>query len=627
MGADEDEYPSLEEFAQPAEEAAQVALKSQVDDAPKQPKIHPIRKAEAVPSVMEEQAKKYAVEEDDEDSEESFVPVKAQKNFQGVSKASGPVIQEKVRAKAPEVKNKAQSPHWKLHGYEAPPLEFLNYEEQGEDDDINADQLLENSNILEKTLENFGIRGQVMEILPGPVITLYEYLPEPGIKVSKIASLGDDLAMALRATRVRVIAPIPGKGVVGIEVPNKNRETVYLKEILADDSFQDTDKALPLAMGKDITGRPYVANLAKMPHLLIAGTTGSGKSVGVNSMIVSLLYNSSPDEVRLLMVDPKMLELSIYDGIPHLLLPVITEPSKASAALAWAVNEMERRYKLMAQAGVRNIGNYNNLIEKRTKAKELQRQREDALDAAQRSTLEDEFSDVSDVDMADLLADDGTDAYYEKFPFIVIVIDELADLMMVAAKEVEFSIARLAQMARAAGLHLLLATQRPSVDVLTGVIKANFPTRLAFQVKSKIDSRTIIDAPGAERLLGMGDMLLVPPGCGSPVRLHGNFVSEEEIHKIVRHLKKQGAPQYKEDILKNANGAGGEDDEPVDEMYDKAYDIVVKAQNASISSLQRKLRIGYNRAARIIEYMEKEGVVGPQVGSKGREVLIPKEQA
>ena len=576
---------------------------------------------------MEEQAKKYAVEEDDEDSEESFVPVKAQKNFQGVSKASGPVIQEKVRAKAPEVKNKAQSPHWKLHGYEAPPLEFLNYEEQGEDDDINADQLLENSNILEKTLENFGIRGQVMEILPGPVITLYEYLPEPGIKVSKIASLGDDLAMALRATRVRVIAPIPGKGVVGIEVPNKNRETVYLKEILADDSFQDTDKALPLAMGKDITGRPYVANLAKMPHLLIAGTTGSGKSVGVNSMIVSLLYNSSPDEVRLLMVDPKMLELSIYDGIPHLLLPVITEPSKASAALAWAVNEMERRYKLMAQAGVRNIGNYNNLIEKRTKAKELQRQREDALDAAQRSTLEDEFSDVSDVDMADLLADDGTDAYYEKFPFIVIVIDELADLMMVAAKEVEFSIARLAQMARAAGLHLLLATQRPSVDVLTGVIKANFPTRLAFQVKSKIDSRTIIDAPGAERLLGMGDMLLVPPGCGSPVRLHGNFVSEEEIHKIVRHLKKQGAPQYKEDILKNANGAGGEDDEPVDEMYDKAYDIVVKAQNASISSLQRKLRIGYNRAARIIEYMEKEGVVGPQVGSKGREVLIPKEQA
>lgn len=547
--------------------------------------------------------------------------------------ADGPIVQERVRGVASKDIKKVSLARWQSEGYDPPSLDFLNYVEAEEvDPELLPEHLVKNAEILEKTLENFGIRGKVTEVRPGPVITLYEYLPAPGIKVSKIAGLSDDLAMALHALQVRVIAPIPGKGVVGIELPNKKRENVYLKEILAGEDFQNTSMALPLAMGKDTTGLPYTANLAKMPHLLIAGTTGSGKSVGVNGMICSLLYHCSPEDVRFLMVDPKMLELSIYDGIPHLLLPVVTDSKQASKALNWAVSEMERRYQLMAEAGVRNITNYNKLIKKRCDARDRFKAHEEAQDRMRRQAAEELHpQDVSweeDEDDFDLgaLKDNGSPTFYEKFPYIVIIIDELADLMMVAAKEVEFAIARLAQMARAAGLHLMLATQRPSVDVLTGVIKANFPSRLAFQVKSKIDSRTILDQPGAEKLLGMGDMLLVPPGTCSPVRLHGAFVSEEEIHLIVDHLKKQGSPDYNEDILKAATAEDEDEKDPADAMYDQACNIVLSTRNASISHLQRKLRIGYNRAARIIEYMEKEKLVGPQIGSKPREVLVPPPQ-
>lgn len=606
--------PVIEAKSKPAEVVSEPVVEAKVVDAA--PKEHISEAPSGLVGVATPD--KHVLTEEDED--------------ESVAVSDGkPLIKPRVKPKGPgagEGKVTPKKARWQLEGYEPPPLDFLNYEEPAEDEELVPEHLHKNAEVLERTLENFGVRGKVTEIRPGPVITLYEYLPEPGIKVSKIAGLSDDLAMALHALQVRVIAPIPGKGVVGIELPNKRRENVYMREILADDSFQNTKMKLPLAMGKDTTGTPYIANLAKMPHLLIAGTTGSGKSVGVNSMICSMLYNSSPDEVRFLMVDPKMLELSIYDGIPHLLLPVVIDPQQAAKALNWAVSEMERRYQLMAEAGVRNINNYNHLIEKRRNARDRYRANEEAIDRMKREALsippdqvDWDDDDEEEFDM-DAMQGGGSSAYFETFPYIVIIIDELADLMMVAAKEVEFSIARLAQMARAAGLHLMLATQRPSVDVLTGVIKANFPSRLAFQVKSKIDSRTILDQPGAEKLLGMGDMLLVPPGSSSPTRLHGAFISEEEIHKIVKHLKTQGSPDYNEEILK-ATAESEDADEDADPMYDQACEIVLKTRNASISHLQRKLRIGYNRAARIIEYMEKEQLIGPQIGNKPREVLVP----
>lgn len=574
------------------------------------------------------------VEDEYDEDEVLQAAIDAMEDFEDTGSAEGPVVHRRVRAKDPaELDKKKEIPAWRENGYEPPSLELLDYKPPEAVDEM-PEHLVENARVLERTLENFGVRGQVKEIVPGPVITIYEYLPEPGIKVSKIANLADDLAMALHAIRVRVIAPIPGKGVVGIEIPNKHREFVYLKEILADDRFALTEAKLPMAIGKSTTGSPYVANLAKMPHLLIAGTTGSGKSVGVNGMICSLLYHCSPEDVRFLMVDPKMLELSIYDGIPHLLLPVVTEPKKASIALNWAVSEMERRYSLMAGAGVRNIANYNKLIQKRVEVRdkmeahnnnwyEIQKAREAELENPEDFDWEEESEEF---DLDSLLPDEPSKDFYESLPYIVVVIDELADLMMVAAKEVEFAIARLAQMARAAGIHLLLATQRPSVDVLTGVIKANFPSRMAFQVKSKIDSRTILDQPGAERLLGSGDLLLMPPTSSIPIRLHGAYISEEEIHRVVKHLKKQGSPEYNQAILASQEEEDVDEDMPVDTMYDKAVDIVLRTRNASISYLQRKLRIGYNRSARIVEMMEREGLVGEQIGNKPREVLVPPPQ-
>jgi S-DNA-T family DNA segregation ATPase FtsK/SpoIIIE len=462
---------------------------------------------------------------------------------------------------------------------------------------------------LVQKLNDLGVQGEVTEIRPGPVVTMYEFKPAAGIKLSRIASLGDDLAMAMEALRVRIVAPIPGKGVVGFEVPNRTRETVFLKEVVEQEAFQKGGSRLTMAIGKDIEGLPYVSDLAKMPHLLIDGTTGSGKSVGVNAMLVSMLMRATPEELRFIMVDPKMLELSIYDGIPHLLLPVVTDPKKAAMALRWGVEEMERRYELLAGAGVRNIGQYNKHVEKKNE------------ELASRPIDLPVFNEEGEP----VLVSSSEPELLKKLPYIVIVIDELADLMMVAAKEVEVYIARLAQMARAAGIHLMVATQRPSTDVLTGVIKANFPSRISFQVASRHDSGTIINTPGAENLLGMGDMLILPPGTSSLTRVHGAYVSETEINRLTGFWKGQGAPVYDPEILRPREEEGGDsggEDEVADELYDQALHAVSDMKVVSISLLQRKMRIGYNRAARMIERMERDGVVGPADGMKPREVLI-----
>lgn len=493
--------------------------------------------------------------------------------------------------------------------YDLPALNFLDYDVT-DDIVIDKEKLRVQAMSIEEKLGNFGVEGKVVEICPGPVITMFEFAPAPGVKLSRIAGLSDDLAMALSALSVRIIAPIPGKGVVGIEVPNDSREVVYLKEIVADENFQASKARMPLALGKDTEGSPVVADLASMPHLLVAGATGSGKSVAVNTMIVSLLFRFTPEDVRLIMVDPKMLEFSIYEGIPHLLLPVVTDPNKAATALRWAVEEMERRYALLANMGVRNVSTYNKRVLTLTKQCEL-----DILEGKEDTEA-----------MRKMQFDLNGKPKHRKLPYIVCIIDEFADLMMVAPKDVELCVARLAQKARAAGLHLILATQRPSVNVITGLIKANFPTRIALRVAQKTDSRVILDGNGAETLLGKGDMLFLPPGSSSQKRVHGAYVSENEIDRIVEFLKEQGEPEYDESILtcgEEGEGGGGIEDEEADEHYDEAIFIVCSERTASISMLQRKLRIGYNRAARLIEAMEEAGVVTPMNSNGSREVLVP----
>lgn len=491
---------------------------------------------------------------------------------------------------------------------------------------VDREALEMNARLLEKKLLDFGIDGEVKEICPGPVITMYEFAPAPGIKISRIAGLSDDLTMALQALSIRIVAPIPGKGVVGIEVPNRDRETVYLREIFTCDDFLQSRMKLPLVLGKDIAGLPSLTDLAKAPHLLVAGSTGSGKSVSVNTMILSLLYTATPRDVRFIMVDPKMLEFSMYEGIPHLLLPVVTEPKKASLALKWAVNEMERRYRLLADKGVRNIESYNRKLaieEEELAVHDLDD--EDIIEELE-EVIEGEDPAVLDEPLPFVVDDEVDELEHSHLPYIVVIVDELADLMMVAGREVEEHIARLAQKARAAGIHLILATQRPSVDVITGLIKANLPSRISFQVSSKVDSRTILDCNGAEALLGMGDMLYLPPGTGRLQRVHGAFVSDAEVQRVVDFLKKQGKPVYEKSILEmkdtDDKGSAG-DDEEQDDRWEDALRLVAETKQASISMVQRRLRIGYNRAARIVEMMEREGMIAPSDGtSKPREIYM-----
>ncbi len=507
---------------------------------------------------------------------------------------AAPVTQKEKTRKPPATEQKFALPV-REGQYHPPPLSLLNCNEE-QSKGIDKDSLERNSSLLEKSLRDFGVEGKVIGIHPGPVITSYEFEPGPGVKVGRIANLSDDLSLTLKALSIRILTPIPGKGAVGIEIPNPVRETVYLKEILSSPQFQEGRAKLLLALGKDSEGSPVVTDLAKMPHLLVAGATGSGKSVSLNAMILSILYKRSPEEVRLLLVDPKMLELSSYDGIPHLLHEVVTDAKAAAQSLRWAVAEMERRYKLMVDYEVRSIEHYNLRIEK-----ELKKGPEDHW----------EFQD----------SPTGEGSAPKKLPYLVIIIDELADLMLISSRQVEECITRLAQMARAAGIHLVVATQRPSVDVLTGIIKANFSARISFQVSSRVDSRTILDTNGAETLLGDGDMLFLPPGVAKLQRIHGSLVTDSEIKGVVEFLAKQGSSGYYPPILKEDEDKLGEIEYDEDERYDEAVAMVTETKQASISMIQRRLRVGYNRAARMVERMEQEGIVGPSDGVKPREVL------
>ncbi len=467
------------------------------------------------------------------------------------------------------------------------------------------------SHQLELKLKDFGIEIHVESVHPGPVITRFEILPAPGVKVSQISSLAKDLARSLSVIGVRVVEIIPGKSVMGLEIPNENRELVVLSEILRSKTFDESSSPLTLALGKDISGKAVVADLAKMPHLLVAGTTGSGKSVGINAMLLSMLYKATPKEVRMILIDPKMLELNAYEGIPHLIAPVVTDMKEAANALRWCVAEMERRYKLMASLGVRNITGYNRKVS-------------ESIEAG--SPIKDPLFDKSKL----LLFPDAVPDELETLPYIVVVVDEFADMMMVVGKKVEELIARLAQKARACGIHLLLATQRPSVDVITGLIKSNIPTRIAFQVSSKIDSRTILDQMGAESLLGHGDMLFLPPGTSLPERIHGAFVDDHEVHAVINEIRKAGGPNYIENVLEESSttllpgeASAGSNGEDLDPFYDEAVSIVTETRKASISYVQRRLKIGYNRAARMIEEMENSGVVSQVQSNGSREVLAP----
>jgi len=473
---------------------------------------------------------------------------------------------------------------------------------------VDEGQLERSARVLEQKLADFGVEGRVVEVQPGPVVTMYKFEPGSGIKVSQIVNLADDLSMALRAAAVRIQAPVPGEAVVGIEVPNRKRERVYLREILEAEEFLAAQSQLTIALGKDIAGRPVATDLARMPHLLIAGATGTGKSVSLHTMIASILFNATADDVRLILVDPKMLELSVYENIPHLLVPVVVDPQKAASALLWATQEMESRYLRMRELGVRNIDGYNHALASGVSLAQLKM-------AGQSIPASDDPSQpaVGAIE-------------HRKMPKIVIVIDELADLLLSEGKTVERDITRLAQKARAAGIHLILATQRPSVDVITGLIKANLPARISLQVTSRVDSRTILDSIGAERLLGAGDMLFMPPGSAKLRRLHGPFVGEHEIRKLTDFLREQGAPEYRMEILDTKapgeEGGDGIGAEVQDEMYDEAVRIVMETNQASISMIQRRLRIGYNRAARMVEQMEREGLVMPADGAKPREVRL-----
>ena len=538
-------------------------------------------------------------DEEDEEEEETVKPQKKTKKDLVIS-----AIKPKPKAQSsldlPVRKGKYQLPSLTLLAEPGKKKKQLQ---------LNEAALSQNARLLETVLNDFGINGEIVKVRPGPVVTLYELEPSPGTKSSRVIGLADDIARSMSAVSTR-ISTIPGRNVIGIELPNQTRETVYLRELLEDEGFSSTAFNLPIALGKDIGGTSIIVDLARMPHLLVAGTTGSGKSVAINTMIASLIYRLSPDQCKFIMIDPKMLELSVYDNIPHLLAPVVTEPGKAVVALKWTVREMENRYRLMSGLGVRNVEGYNKRInEAKAKEEKLVRSVQTGFDPDTGSPIIEEVT----LDMNPL-------------PFIVVVVDEMADLMLVAGKEIESSIQRLAQMARAAGIHIIMATQRPSVDVITGVIKANFPTRISFQVTSRIDSRTILNEQGAEQLLGHGDMLYMAGG-GRITRVHGPFINDKEVEEIVAHLRAQGAPTYLEDVTRDdeaeldlAGGGEGEDGEDGD-IYRQAVAIVLRDRKASTSYLQRTLKLGYNRAARLIDRMEAEGIVGAANHVGKREVI------
>lgn len=573
---------------------------------------------------------------DDEDDEQRYVVVQRSNNTSKLSARELAQLRKRSRQELREDPMAQEFP-----GYELPDIELLSPAEEsvgGEGDD----ELREKSRLIEAKLRDFGILGKVTHVHPGPVITLFEFEPAPGVKVGRIAALQDDLAMSLRASSIRIIAPIPRRGTVGIEVPNKHRDVVRLRDVLESKAFHEADSVLSVSIGKDTYGEPVVMDIATMPHLLMAGATGTGKSVCINTLLLSLLYRASPAQLGLILIDPKVLELSIYEGIPHLRVPVVTVPRQAKAVLEWAVNEMNRRYRYMQKFGVRNIDSYNKLV-----------MGEDAPANAEEQLDEDviNLSEEEVVESGIVAPEDEREPERQIFeerlkplPKIVIVIDELADLMLTVGRDIEELITRLAQKARAAGIHLIVATQRPSVDVITGLIKANFPARLSFRVTTRIDSRTILDGMGAEKLLGRGDMLFMVPGGEGPRRVHGAFVSDAEVKRVVDSIKAKWSPNYDQRMMelceralvedenereRKANGGSGGGEDEYDEMYDKCVELVVQKGQASTSMLQRAFRLGYNRAARIIDMMEREGIVGPMDGAKPREVRIaadPSEQ-
>jgi len=578
------------------------ALKSDVQPSKAKPSQSPIvqadKAAEKKKSSMLDILKPLDDKEDTwgEDSDlPSFVSIK--KN----TKKSSNIFKKKRKEVAKKVSPKQNKNVDKNHTYAFPSLSLLEEQQAVHDTGFSDSQLEQLSQLVETRLKEFGVNVKVVNVLPGPVITRFELDLAAGIKVSKISGLAKDLARSLSIVSVRVVEVIPGKSLVGLEIPNIERETVRLKEILDHPSYQESESPLTLALGKDISGRPVIADLARMPHLLVAGTTGSGKSVGLNAMLLSILYKATPEEVRLLLIDPKMLELAVYDNIPHLLTPVITDVKDSANSLRWCVAEMELRYQLMAQLGVRNIAGYNSKVKQAI---------------AENKPILDPLWHPRKSEKPEAL---------EPFPYIVVLIDEFADMMMVVGKKVEELIARLAQKARAAGIHLILATQRPSVDVITGLIKANIPTRIGFQVSSRIDSRTILDQAGAEQLLGHGDMLFLPPGTGVSQRIHGAFVSDDEVNNITDELRRTAKPDYIETLSQSKGSLtdfGGKEEE-YDELYDQAVGIVTETRRASISLVQRKLKIGYNRAARLLEQMENDGVVSQMQSNGSREVLAP----
>ncbi len=562
------------------------------------------REEDEDPEEDEEESSEEQEDDDENEEEEDGDPVQTKKQLAKILKVKTPLVQRPA-ASARQARLALRSDG----SHTLPPLELLQWPQPNKQNqtELSADALEKNAKLLESVLSDFGVYGQITKVSPGPVVTLYELEPSPGTRSSRVVSLADDIARNMSAVSVRV-ATVQGRNVIGIELPNKKREMVYLRELLSSEAYSEHPASLPIILGKDIAGGPIIADLVRMPHLLIAGTTGSGKSVAINTMILSLLYRMPPQKCRFIMIDPKMLELSAYEGIPHLLAPVVTEPKKAIVALKWTVREMEERYRAMSKLGVRNIDGYN------IRLREAAKNNESLTRTVQTGFDRDTGKPVYEEQPLDLTP----------LPYIVVIVDEMADLMIVAGKEIEAAVQRLAQMARAAGIHIIMATQRPSVDVITGTIKANFPIRISFQVSSKIDSRTILNEQGAEQLLGQGDMLYLSSG-GRIARVHGPFVRDDEVESVVKFLKAQGEPEYLEEVTEEEEeggfggdtGGGGESND----LYDKAVDIVLRERKASISFVQRHLQIGYNRAATLIERMEREGIIGEANHVGKREIL------